>query len=161
MKAAGHRPRARRAGLALATALCARGACGDGPTAGSPDCERESPIAVGDRVEGALRQGDRRFDGALIDYYALRLPSAADVVIRLSSVQLDPVLFLFGETGDVVAQAFDPDGTPSGEVETATLLAELTPGCHLIGASAWTRDTTGLYTLDVDDSTGEPAAPGP
>lgn len=151
MTAAGHEARPRRGRPALVLALCVLGGCGNDPASSHPPCEDVPAVAVGEGLDGTLSAGDRRFDGVFIDYYGLPLAAAADVVIRLSSTDLDPVLFLFDENGEVIAQAFDPEGTPPGELETARIFYEFTPGCHLIGASAFTRDTTGSYTLRLDE----------
>lgn len=137
-------------------ALSALGACGDDPVSGDPVCGEEPEVAIGGAVEGRLEPGDRRFDGSYIDYYSVRLSDAGGISLTLSSTELDPLVLLFDENGVVAAQALDPDGSAPGELETARLIRAAAAGCHLVGASSWTRDTTGTYTLQVD-ATGAPS----
>ena len=62
---------------------------------------------------------------------------------------------VFDAAGTVVGQEFDPTGTPDGVEETVSLTRELSAGCHLLGASSWTPDATGTYTLTVLDADGQ------
>lgn len=125
-------------------------ACGEDPTAGEPVCDSQLGVAVGTPVEGALLDGDARFAGARIDYYALRLDDAAELTVRLSSAEIDPLLLVFGRSGDVVAQAFQAVDPGPGVVESPSLVRAFPAGCSLIGATAYDVDDTGAYTLTVE-----------
>jgi hypothetical protein len=130
--------------------VCAVVACGSDPVSGNPVCGEEPEVMIGETVEGRLQPGDRRFDGSFVDYYSVRLNSPGGISLTLSSTEMDPLVLLFDENGDVAAQAFDSAGTGPGQLETARLVRAVSAGCHLVGASSWTRDTTGAYTLEVD-----------
>lgn len=133
----------------LAVALLLWG-CDDDPTATEPICGEAPAVELGVPLQGRLSSGDAVFQGALIDYYSLRLPDSTAVELVLTSAEMDPFLYLFGSDGRVAAQAFDSLGAPAGEPESATLERRLPPGCHLIGASAWARGGRGVYTFRVD-----------
>lgn len=135
-------------------------ACDGNPTGQQPVCSDEFVVEPGDIVGGRLQADDRRLAGAYIDYFALQLADAPDtLIVSVSSVELDPLLLVFVETADTMAQfqAFDSIGQPPGTEETASWVKPgdfpLPAGCHLIGASSWFPDATGAYTLTVDTTT--------
>lgn len=137
----------RRVAAAVLLILCA--ACDGDITGNAPVCGEEPAVSLGVPMAGELRGGDDRLAGAFVDYYSLELPDTARLVVTLTSTELDPLLLLLDSGGAVVDQAFDPLGTAPGVEETASMTRTFTPGCHLLGASAWTPDTTGAYILLV------------
>lgn len=138
----------------LAVALLVLWGCDDGPTAAEPVCGEAPAVELGLPLQGRLSSGDALFQGALIDYYSLRLTDSTSVEVTLTSSQLDPFLYLFGPDGRLAAQAFDSLGTAEGQAESATIERRLPPGCHLLGASSWRRGGRGAYTLRADAMTG-------
>lgn len=133
-------------------ALCA--ACDGDPTAGDPVCSGETQVILGTPVDGVLREDDHRFAGAYIDYYGLQVDSTARLTVRMASTELDPFLLLFDAHGDVIAQAFHAVGTLPGVEQAPSITRSFDPGCHLLGATSYTPNATGAYTLTV-----EPAGP--
>ena len=134
--------------------------CGDDPIAADPTCAEAPAIELGQSLDGRLSSRDPTFQGARVDYYSLRLVDSTRVTFRLTSPDFDPFLYLFGSDAQIVAQAFDSVGAPAGQVESASLQQRLAPGCHLVGASSWERNTTGAYSLGVDSLTSSvPSAP--
>lgn len=124
-------------------------ACGEDPTASEPVCGDQPPITVGASVEGALTEGDQRFADSYIDYYALQVDVTDRLTVTLSSTEMDPLILLF-DRGRVLEQAFHAAGSLPGVEEAPTITRSFSPGCHLLGASAFTPDTTGAYTLSVE-----------
>jgi hypothetical protein len=125
-------------------------ACDEDPTASRPVCTDQPTVAVGTAVQATLLAGDARLAGAYIDYYALRLDTPTRLTLRVVSVEIDPLILIFDETGQVTDQAFDDD-PPQGTGEaTVTLTRELGSGCTLIGVSSFEPDDPGAYTLAVD-----------
>lgn len=96
---------------------------------------------------GRLTAADPRFEDASIDYYSVVLRDSTLVFLRLTSVDFDPFLYLFGPDRDVAAQSYDPHDAPAGASEAAILARDLAPGCHLIGATAWDAEGSGAYTI--------------
>lgn len=127
-------------------------ACGEDPTAGDPICVEQPTVTVNDAVQGTLSEEDDRFAGALIDYYALQVSTTARFTVRLSSTEMNPLLLRFNELGEVTAQAFYAEGTEPGVEESPSITQSFNPGCHLLGASAFTPDTTGAYVLTVEEA---------
>lgn len=125
-------------------------ACGGGPTATVPQCGDPATLLPGDSVDGTLDSADDRFDGAFIDYYTLDSSGVRQFVFTHSSSDFDPLLLVFDASGEIVAQAFQEEGSPPGTNETAALLQTLDSGCFLLGATVWTRGDTGAYTLTVE-----------
>ena len=140
--------------LVAACALALTAACGDDPTATRPSCG-ETPLApINGEVVGTLGEGDPRFQGARIDYYHIDVVLPQRLTITLSSARFDPLLYFFGEDGDVLRFSFEETGAPEGGEETTTINApSVQPACYLIGASSWELDGTGIYTLTVQMDT--------
>lgn len=139
--------------LAVAAAAAACLACGDSATGPAPVCDEAPGIIIGEPVEGRLTTNDESLAGAYVDFYSLRLSDPGDLRITLASTELDPLLLVLDDQGDVQDQAFDPFGEPAGTLEIAVLDSIFPPGCHILGASAWRPGATGAYILTV-----EPAA---
>ncbi len=147
MTAGAERPYLRWCALVLAALFAA---CDEDPTASRPVCLDQPTVAVGEPVEATLLSGDARLAGAFVDYWALRLDAPARLIVRVSSVEIQPLILVFGSTGDVVAQAFladPPRGT--GEI-TVSLARDFGAGCTLLGVSSYQPDDTGAYTLTVE-----------
>lgn len=135
----------------LALALAAA-ACGGDSTGAVPACADATPLEVPDTVPGRLTSADDRLGDSFVDYYGLRVDRTVVVELTLTSTELDPLVVVLNDLGEVDDQDFDPYGTPPGEEETARLTRTLDPGCQLVGASAYTADTTGAYTLTVTET---------
>lgn len=135
--------------LLVAGILLAATACGGSPTATVPQCGSAADVAPGDSIDGTLGAGDTRFDGAFIDYYTLELDAARQITIAQASADFDPLILVFDADGEIIAQAFQHDGSPPGTLETATMTRAFDAGCFLIGASVWDRGDTGVYTLTI------------
>lgn len=129
-------------------------ACGDGPAAAGPACGNGPFLISGEPVQGVLGSGDRLYQGSYIDYYSLQLDATARVDLTLVSARVDPFLYLFDSENRGIAQAFHPVDRRAGEEEVATLTRTLEPGCYLVGASSWTRDQAGGYTLRAEVTGG-------
>lgn len=138
--------------LCVAAAALFPSACGDDPTAIAPECEAVPALVPGEAVSGALGRSDPVYEGAHIDFYGLRLTRTTTTTLTMSSTSLDPFLYLFGPGMEVITQHFAPEPTGPGELETASVTWTLEPGCHLVGASAWTPDTTGVYRLTAEET---------
>ena len=148
MTARPERPLPRWSALLCIAVLAA--ACGEDPTAGGPVCADQRVLTLGTPEEGVLRSGDARFAGAFIDYWALQLDEPAEVTLRMSSTEIDPLLLVFDRDGDVVAQAFQSTEPGPGVPETPSLVRAFGAGCNLIGASAYEVGDEGAYTLSVE-----------
>lgn len=131
---------------AIVLTVLALGCAGD-PVAVPPPCEDAPRLALdGEPVTGILGPGDARRGGAWIHYFALDAERAIAVRIRMTSIALDPLLYLFDPGGALVGQAFP--ATPDAPLREAVMDAVLVPGCQLLGASSW-ADDAGAYTLTV------------
>lgn len=140
---------------AAAVASCL--ACGGDPTGAIPTCGEATRVDVGETVVGALVEGDDRFADAFIDYYSLRLSTAADLTVTMTSTELDPLLLVFDTMTATAEPVFDSIGEPPGAEETATLSRTFAAGCHLFGASSWYPDSTGAYTASIEAAGPESA----
>lgn len=128
-------------------ASCGLAGCTTDPTGVEPVCGEEPMLEPGVDVTGLLDPDDPRFEDAPIDYYSVMIEDSTLVVLRLSSTDFDPFLYLFGSGSSVAAQSFDPHGEPPGTNESAILARNLAPGCHLVGATAWDPTGAGTYTI--------------
>lgn len=136
------------AGLLVVGVLLTAG-CTEDPTGAPPVCGDAPRLTIGQSIDGSLSSGDRRFEGAYIDYYAILLADTTALNIRMTATDIDPFLYLFDEARAVVAQAYAANPKPSGVRETAALTGRYAPGCHLLGATSW-NDATGAYTLRLE-----------
>lgn len=101
---------------------------------------------------GQLTGADPERAGVATDYYSVLPPDSAILIVRMASPDFDPFLYLLRESGEPLAQAFDPAGEGAGG--TVTLTQAVGARCHLVGASGWSPDSQGEYTLDLETATG-------
>lgn len=134
----------------VAAAVLSLSACGDDPTAAEPVCEEAIPLLVEGAVEGALTRTDAVYERAYVDYFGLQIDRPTTVTLVLGSTDVDPFLYAFAADLSVVAQAFSQRPAPRGEWESASLTRTFEPGCHLVGASAWSPGSTGGYSLRAE-----------
>jgi hypothetical protein len=127
-------------------------ACGSSPTANRPACTSQPTLTVGTPVQGSLQQGDARFAGAYVDYYALELDAPAQLTVRMTATEMSPVILIFGENGDVVAQAFLATDPGPGVEQAPSLVRVFPAACVLIGATSYADapDASGAYTITVE-----------
>lgn len=97
-------------------------------------------------MTSTLGPDDPRRGGAPIHYYSIWPAERLMVRIRMTSLAVDPFLYLFDASGRLMAQAFEPGADVT--LPDAVLEATLDPGCYLVGASTW-EPATGTYTLLV------------
>ena len=116
--------------------------------------QETTPVAIGDRIEGALTETDRRTgDGNLFDAYGLQATAGQRVKIAMTAIDgttentLDPLL----RVGRVAADGFvelamndDDEGLNAGLVFTA-----VEAGDYVIHAEGL-DGATGAYTLAVE-----------
>jgi hypothetical protein len=111
-------------------------------------CDVEAASSSGSTT-GTLSSGDCALgDGSAVDYYALKLASAADVQIELASGDFDAYLLLWDEDGEVLDE--DDDG---GGGTDARIARRLGAGLYLVAANAFEVDEAGRYTLRVSRAT--------
>lgn len=84
------------------------------------------------------------FPGGGTEYFALEITSPAFLQISMSSWEIDALLTLFAEDGEVVAQNDDFEMTSD-----ARLFVELEPGSYVLAASSYFPGESGAYTLEV------------
>jgi hypothetical protein len=146
-RAAGSTRRRRRGFPALLVTCVATAACVGEPTASTPSCADAPVLVAGSPTTAAIEAGNERRGGAFIDYYAIYPAGPSTGRIQLTSTAFDPFLILFDETGQALAQAFDP--TPDAGVRTAILSWHMDQRCYLIGATSWAPDATGGYLISL------------
>ncbi|MFW5947274.1 MAG: hypothetical protein ACOCUW_02170 [Gemmatimonadota bacterium] len=146
--AAGTATRSLAATLLVALGMSAL-ACAESPSGPVPVCGDEPVLPVGRTVEGRLSDADDRLAGAYIDYYSLQLPERRRLTITLASPELTPLLVLLDENGAAVEQSFPAYAPPDAPPETTSISWGFDAGCHLIGASSYAPDATGVYEITV------------
>lgn len=111
----------------------------------TPPTPTAAAVTLGQRVAGALAQGDQALlTGELSDVYALDALAGANVSLNLSSDAFDAYLVVIGPRG----QRFENDD--SGGTRNASLeLAIPDAGRYLIFASTYRQGETGAYELKV------------
>lgn len=145
---------------ALLAGLLLLAACGDDPINPDPDCLDSAPLVFGVTFDSILWPGDPVFDGSSINYFAVTPATAGSLSIEMAAEipadenddqeTLDPFLYLWADDdGDPIAQGIDPTGE-GPLLRTASLTAEVTPGCYRVGASGWPGHARGGYTIRAD-----------
>jgi hypothetical protein len=115
----------------------------------NPSCTSSIEISTNSVVEGVLSSTDctiRDFSGAAddsyIDIYTITLEETRDLIIELSSTELNPFLWVISEDGSIVE--VDDD---SGDNFDARLEIELPAGTHVILTNSLSEGGQGGYTL--------------
>lgn len=119
----------------------------DLPFSGPPffDCTVFQAYTIGTTVNGTLADGDCLTpDEAWMDRYQFTLATARTVTIDLTSDNFDAYLYLFNSAGTVIARNDD-----TGSVLDSRLTISLPAGTYSIGASAFSWNSGGAYSLRV------------
>ncbi len=108
------------------------------------DARAQTPIQIGQTVEGALEEGDRKMaDGSYYDLYVFRGNRGQRIVIHLRSREFHPYLTLMDENG--VEMLSD-----SGEHGHAQLRCTLPrSGRYFIRVNSVRREGRGRYQLQL------------
>jgi hypothetical protein len=128
--------------------LCSATGCASDATAVTPPCGEAPLLIAGEPVVATLAPGNSRRGGSYIHHYTVWPDEPMDVRIEMTSAAVEPFLFLFDESGTVIAQATAALATRAPQ--TATLEWSLTRGCYTVGASTWAADSRGPYSLRLD-----------
>ena len=111
----------------------------------TPTAPTAAPVSVGQRVRGALAQGDQTLlTNELTDVYALEAPAGAFYAIDLASEAFDAYLVVVGPNGHRVEND-DAGGTRNASIE----LAATAGGRYLVFATSYRVGETGAYELKV------------
>lgn len=117
------------------------------PDPGAP-CGSLIGLSVGLSIEGMLQALDSaNSDGSRYDLYRLELAAQTDVLIGMSSTEVDSYLLLFDQGGGILLENDDAsDLTLDAELETT-----LAPGCWIIMATSAGADAFGSYDVSVSN----------
>lgn len=111
----------------------------------TPPTPTTVPVMLGQRVTGALAQGDQALlTTELTDVYALDLSPGASVSVELASDAFDAYLVAIGPTG-LRVENDDSGGTRNASLE----LEASQQGRYLLFASSYRPGETGAYELKV------------
>ncbi|MCS6815950.1 MAG: hypothetical protein N0A16_04375 [Blastocatellia bacterium] len=104
----------------------------------------QTPIRLGQTVEGALEEGDRKMaDGSYYDLYVFRGHRGQRIVIHLRSKEFQPYLTLMDENGVEIL-------SHSGEHGHAHIRCTLAhPGRYFIRVNSVRREGKGRYQLQL------------
>lgn len=128
--------------------LCSAPGCASDPTAMTPPCGEAPALIAGEPVVATLAPGNSRRGGSYIHHYTVWPDKPVDVRIEMTSAAVEPFLFLFDESGTVIAQAIAAPATRAPQA--AILEWSLTGRCYTVGASTWTANSRGPYSLRLD-----------
>ena len=110
-------------------------------------CNVEVPIEPNATVNGRLGPGDCDIGIAFLDFYRLNLPAPGTLDVRMTSDQIDSLLFLFDEFGEDI----DSDDDGGGGFNSLIVVPNLPAGSYIIVASyiSFMHPETGFYTLST------------
>jgi hypothetical protein len=136
-----------------------------GQTSPSPGVGLDTPIALGQTVQGQLVEGDaallhgagnRVGHGFFRDGYALEVQGVTEVTIDLQS-EFDAYIYLIGQHDVILSQNDDYGNTSNSRIE-ATLRQ---PGTYRIVVTSFGERVTGGYTLSISTPGGPTPSPTP
>ena len=113
------------------------------------ECAVQLLLVVGDTIERTLSPTDpQRTNGSHMDLYRIDVAAAADLVVEMSSEEIDASLALYDATGVSVVAANDD---ASELTLDARIEATLDAGCWILVATSAGADEFGDYQLTVSN----------
>lgn len=107
-------------------------------------CAPVGDLVVPDTIEAALEEGDCRLQGIRGDFWRLALDGTIEITIEMKAQELDAVLVLLDDAGDLIA--VDDDG---GIGLNARLHGVLPAGTYYVFATSYQADGIGTYRISA------------
>ncbi|HUF13484.1 MAG TPA: hypothetical protein VMN78_10320 [Longimicrobiales bacterium] len=119
-------------------------------------CADAPALLTGSTVAGSLAITDAaNDDGSRYDAYRIQVEVAVDLVLDMRSPEIDSYLYLFSETGALIARNDDA----SNRTLNASIEASLDPGCYLVMATSAAPAEFGEYVLELTSPATSPVEP--
>lgn len=131
--------------ILCASAVLAAGCDGSPTETGPLACASDDPVlAIGGSVSGSLETSDPQLaDDTFYDSYSLPVEESQNIVLRMTSAELDAFVYLLDAAERPIELNNDGGGGTDAEIRR-----RLERGCYVVYANSLTPET-GAYTVSV------------